>query len=413
MASSYLDKTGLSHLLTKLSTKFLKKSENAASATKLQTKRTINVSTAVSGTATGFDGTGNISIPVTNLKEGYLSFGGKNHAYSYSALDASLIPTLGANRLAFAHAGGITIEYSRDNGSTWTDYGATNLDKIGLFSPNGSSFTIGKNTTAGANVSAYQLRVTIKSELAAIYTVLNKFAIFVSTNGSNNCWCTIDAAIQNTPTTFKVFANKIPIAGWSGWSVINTDAITTYGNSNNANSQYGVLRFTFGCANLSGNYTGLQVKQIFGFGGMGWIAPSNLARTGYLYNVDSNQNATFPANVIASSFSGSLSGNASTATKATQDSAGQQINTTYIKSLSVSGRTITFTKGNGTTGTITTQDTNTTYANMGAATASAAGKAGLVPAPAAGKQTSFLRGDGTFAEPTSISNSEIDAITAS
>lgn len=45
-------------------------------------------------------------------------------------------------------------------------------------------------------------------------------------------------------------------------------------------------------------------------------------------------------------------------------------------------------------------DTNTTYSNMGAATASAAGAAGLVPAPAAGKQTSFLRGDGTWVVPT-------------
>ena len=46
------------------------------------------------------------------------------------------------------------------------------------------------------------------------------------------------------------------------------------------------------------------------------------------------------------------------------------------------------------------KDTNTTYANMKAATASAAGAAGLVPAPAAGKQTSFLRGDGTWVVPT-------------
>lgn len=46
------------------------------------------------------------------------------------------------------------------------------------------------------------------------------------------------------------------------------------------------------------------------------------------------------------------------------------------------------------------KDTNTTYANMKAATASAAGAAGLVPAPAAGKQTSFLRGDGTWGVPT-------------
>lgn len=44
--------------------------------------------------------------------------------------------------------------------------------------------------------------------------------------------------------------------------------------------------------------------------------------------------------------------------------------------------------------------TDTTYSNMTAATSSAAGKAGLVPAPAAGKQGSFLRGDGTWATPT-------------
>lgn len=55
---------------------------------------------------------------------------------------------------------------------------------------------------------------------------------------------------------------------------------------------------------------------------------------------------------------------AESATKATQDGSGQQINATYIKALSVNGRTITYTKGDGTTGTITTQDTNTTYSKV-------------------------------------------------
>lgn len=55
-------------------------------------------------------------------------------------------------------------------------------------------------------------------------------------------------------------------------------------------------------------------------------------------------------------------GRANSAIKATQDSSGQQINTTYIKGLSVSGRTITITKGNNTTTTTTIQDT--TYAAM-------------------------------------------------
>lgn len=68
-------------------------------------------------------------------------------------------------------------------------------------------------------------------------------------------------------------------------------------------------------------------------------------------------NSIFPGTVTATTFKGSLSGNADSATKATKDSDNQQINTTYIKGLSVSGKTITYTKGNGTTGTITTQDT--------------------------------------------------------
>lgn len=45
-------------------------------------------------------------------------------------------------------------------------------------------------------------------------------------------------------------------------------------------------------------------------------------------------------------------------------------------------------------------DNNTTYSDMVGATSSAAGTHGLVPAPASGKQASFLRGDGTWAVPT-------------
>lgn len=50
---------------------------------------------------------------------------------------------------------------------------------------------------------------------------------------------------------------------------------------------------------------------------------------------------------------------ADTATKATQDGSGQVITDNYIKAVSVSGRTVTFTRGNDTTFSITTQDTVT------------------------------------------------------
>lgn len=58
-------------------------------------------------------------------------------------------------------------------------------------------------------------------------------------------------------------------------------------------------------------------------------------------------------------------------------------------------------------------DTNTTYTNMGAASASAAGKAGLVPAPAAGAQAKYLRGDGTWQTPPNTTYSNMRGATSS
>lgn len=58
-------------------------------------------------------------------------------------------------------------------------------------------------------------------------------------------------------------------------------------------------------------------------------------------------------------------------------------------------------------------DTNTTYTNMGAASASAAGKDGLVPAPAAGAQAKYLRGDGTWQTPPNTTYSNMGGATSS
>ena len=110
---------------------------------------------------------------------------------------------------------------------------------------------------------------------------------------------------------------------------------------------------------------------------------------GYLDGVTSN---------VQTQLNGKLS-TSGTAAKATADANGQNIADTYIKSLSVSGKVITYTKGDGGTGTITTQDTNTTYSAFKGATSSAAGGSGLVPAPAAGAQSKFLRADGTWQTP--------------
>ena len=56
-----------------------------------------------------------------------------------------------------------------------------------------------------------------------------------------------------------------------------------------------------------------------------------------------------------------IDGTVSSATSATNDSTGQNIASTYVKELTVNGRTVTVKRGNNTTYTFQTQDTNTTY----------------------------------------------------
>lgn len=310
-------------------------------------------------------------------KEAYLTWGGKNFAGGYSPIDAAMVDVLGANRLMFAKAAGITVEYSRDGGSTWTDYGLTNSQKVGIFS-NGYNVSIGKadsTNKATANTDKYQLRITLDTGAASIYTVLNKFVIYISTNGSANCTCTIQKALQSSPTNYSDVATNVGISGWSGYNVINVSGITTYGNT--ASSQYGRIRFIFKANGGNTSYNGLAISKILGFGGVGWTVPSTYASTGHLYSFDADQNATFPAKITATSFSGPLTGNvtgncsgssgsctgnSATATKATGDESGNNIKASYAASFSISDHTITLKNKNGASlGTVTVPDNNTTY----------------------------------------------------
>ena len=90
--------------------------------------------------------------------------------------------------------------------------------------------------------------------------------------------------------------------------------------------------------------------------------------------------------------SGSAGGSANSAVKLDTATAGSATKPVYISG----GKSVACTHSLGKDVPANAVFTDHTYANMTAATASAAGKAGLVPAPAAGAQGKFLRGDGTW-----------------
>ena len=239
---------------------------------------------------------GTAMVATDVMKEAFLQWGGKNFSADYGPLDAALISDLGADRFAFIPAAKWQVEYSRDNGATWQDYEATDAQKLSLTSV-GTSLSIGKATSENKATADYKLRLTLTTT-NTVYSVLNKFAIDVSTSGSTGCYVTIEgrtkANVDAGANTWVTFAENIPVSGWSGWNIINTSGITTHGNTNN---QYANLRFTFGCTGGSSTYPGLQIRRLKAFGGVGWQTPSNMAQYGSLYRYDYSQNALFPADV--------------------------------------------------------------------------------------------------------------------
>lgn len=343
-----------------------------------------------------------------NKKEQYeanLKWGGRNFAGSFGPIDAAMISELGANRFAFGNPKGITVEYSNDAGNTWLDYGESDINK-GRLLVDGYPFVIGKvKSSTPAND---MLRVTIDTSISTgigIYSKLNKFCIDISTNGSQGTYCTIQKALQNAPTVFTDVVTNVPISGWSGYNIINTDNIITYGNDPTA--QYGRLRFIFGNTGNPTDYPGMAVNKICAFGGVGWTTPSNMAKNGHLYTYDYAQNATFPANVTATKFIGTLQGNANSASKLGTTTAGSSATPIYLNN----GTPTACNHSLNTDVPSNAKFTDTTYSDLKGATTSANGTHGLVPAPTTKDVSKYLKGDGTWDTPTtSVSTLSQDAV---
>lgn len=311
----------------------LDKTANAASATKLQTARKIKLTGDASGEAS-FNGTADASIAVeipdldtlgesidtinrSLNKEAYLTWGGKNLSGSVSPVDAASSYLHSANRFQFAKPAGIIVEYSRDNGSTFTNYDISDNTKIRLVSGNGASLYIGQRSGTSSSVTVNtvqdQLRVTLNATNMGVYTRLRKLLININTNYSKGCKLKIEKAMKGSETTFTAIGTY-DISGWSGWNSIPIDA--PFGGGSNQTSNIAILRLTFSITSITaGNYNNaLTLLDILGIGDTYWAHPSNMAKTGHLYSWDASQNASFPADVSVTNNlnvggTGSITGN--------------------------------------------------------------------------------------------------------
>ena len=268
--------------------------DSATKATKLTTARTIGLSDGATGTATSFDGSKNITIPVTEMKEAYLTWGGKDHKASMSPLDAALLPEFGSNRLAYMNPDDIFVEYSNDGGATWQVYNLTNEQKTNLVT------TVNTIRIGGGQVSTgtpdQKVRVTLTASNGKLYCTAKKILIDYHGNGAAGGYVDIERAPIGSPDIFVAY-KTVQLGGDSAWNIIQTNFL--FGGSNSQTEQTRKLRLTFGITGTSYGSALAGIKSIYLVSSDSWALPSNMSKYGRLYGIDGNQNATFPAKISA------------------------------------------------------------------------------------------------------------------
>ncbi len=403
-------------------TKYALKTDNAPTATKLQAARTIALSGAVTGSVSSdFGSNVTISTTLANFDASKIASGTISiDRLPKAALERLIVVADDTARFALTTAtaqSGDTVKVtstgkmylikdesklsSEDGYEPYTASQASSVPWSGVtgkpstFTPPTSSATVLGGIKVGYTTSGKNYKVQLDSSGNA----------YVNVPWTDNNTTYAQATSDNLGLVkigYSANGKNYPVAlDGSGKMYVNvpwTDTNTTYSNMGAATSS------TAGNAGLvPAPAAGKQASFLRGDGT--WVVPTNttyakantstlgLVMIGYAEN-----GKNYPVELDGS---GKMFVNVPwTDTNTTYSVVGANGTTGLVKN----GSTVTSASGYTAcpivSGVPYYKDTNTTYADMKAATASAAGAAGLVPAPAAGKQTSFLRGDGTWVVPT-------------
>jgi len=405
-------------------------SGNAGSATKLANARTIGIS-GVTATSQSFDGTDNINIPITAIPASLLT----------GTIDIARIPQAALERLVHVDDDDARLALtssSIQNGdvvkveSTGLMYYVKDDSKLGTEDAF-SSFT------AGIASSVPWSGITGKPSFATVATsgnyndLSNRPTIYqpgtstpkaasgsgsvgtattfsredhihpVQTSVSGNAGtATKFASAQSIALTGDVSGSASSQAGWSIATVLANSGVTAgnYGTDENVSPGYGGnFNIPYFSVDAKGRIT--SASNIAITLPSAYTHPAYTAKTSGLYKITVDATGHVSATAAVAKSDITALGIPAQDTVYTHPSYTAKASGLYKVTVDATGHvsaTAAVAKSDITALGIPAQDT--TYNSMTAATSSEAGKEGLVPAPAAGKQTSFLRGDGTWAIPT-------------
>ena len=244
-------------------------------------------------------------INSAGFNEAYLEWGGKSIAGNLTPIGAALSNEHNANRLAYINGDALTIEYSSDAGTTWTNfnYDATKKSRLCTLS---DDIPIGR---ANANINCTlnsQTRITFTCQ-DGTHTYLYCRPVKMITNISIAGKCSLLVEYR-TGTNYKnngawSTLGTYSISGWSGWNDIPV-VLNTLGGSKDQPGNNWQLRLTYIMTEVSTTYPKIaSILAIRLFGPNLWNSPSTLASTGHMYTYDMSKNVTFPEKVSAKSLS--------------------------------------------------------------------------------------------------------------
>lgn len=236
--------------------------------------------------------------------EANLSWGGRSISGGISPVGASLSAEHSANRLAFLNPAALLFEYSDNAGSSWTTIEWSAEAKVNHVTKS-NSLPIGNALTV---TTSHRSRMTLTAQNGTtgyVYTRPKKLLINMSTNG-HGVKVTLEYKTGASGAAWSTLGTY-DLSGWSGWNEIDVSSLTTLGGGTSQTSNIWYWRLTYQVTSVNANYQTSKpyIICLRLFGDTCWTRTSEMGETGHLYAFDASQNATFPAAVTATSFSGS------------------------------------------------------------------------------------------------------------
>lgn len=196
----------------------------------------------------------------------------------------------------------VTIQYSNDNGNSWTNYPMSDDMKFNMYANNAGLHQIylGYNVITGNN-DTEKLAQVKKNELMVTFEISNNcysqvyFASVDISNGIDTI-CTVEC-LNNSGAVVRSYTKNL-----NGWNQVN------YINISEGNAGYGLgndhnryIRFRF---KHDQNTTALRnsvINKIRIFSFTKYSFPTNrfMGHTGHIYDFDYNMNTYFPNSILA------------------------------------------------------------------------------------------------------------------